>query len=50
VSDAVTTPFGELLDTLFPGHPFSKPNELVAVGNVGSAVGEIAAAILAKIA
>jgi hypothetical protein len=50
VSYAVTTPFGEMLDALFSRHPFPKPNELVSVGNVASAVGEIAAAILAKIA
>jgi hypothetical protein len=50
MSDAITTPLGELLDALFSRHPFPKPNELVAVGNMTSAVGEIAATILAKIA
>jgi hypothetical protein len=50
VSDAITTPLGELLNALFSRHPFPKPNELVSVGNMASAVGEIAAAITAKIA
>jgi hypothetical protein len=50
VSDAITTPLGELLDALFSRHPFSKPNELISVRNVTSAVGEIAVAITAKIA